>query len=1444
MAYIPLWIFFGDCLPGVEFPAETQGMQVQPSIDAAERTMHLDLQSAAWLEPEAVEQLCKNVAEATDCPVTHTLCFAPECLNAASYPWVLRKLREEVVVANGFLRGAVLAYEAGVLRLQLSETGKKVLEDAGAAQWLRRFATEHFGLQPQVELEAVAEPATEPATPQPTPQPAPPKPTPQKKERPKAAQPTSSPQGQGFEGLPFTAKSLRPIYGGAIRSRPSPIAGLDPTDGSAVVWGEVFGFKEITTRDGRKKIINFNLTDGTSSYPCKIFEEIENCEALCKHIKDGVCLLLRGSFVFDKFSGAHCLQPRAILQVEKRIQQDTADEKRVELHLHTNMSEMDGLAGVDKLVARAALWGHKAVAVTDHGVAQAFPAAMEAGEKCGVKIIYGLECYYVNDTPPVVLDAPEEGQLGFGSECVVFDVETTGLSARNDRIIQIGAVKIRGGEIVESFATFVDPQRALPDKITELTKIKGEMLVGAPKEEEAAEAFAAFCGDALLCAHNAAFDTGFFKALYRRQGKHFCRPCIDTMALAQLLLTGLKNYKLDTLAEHFGLGGFEHHRADDDARVTGRVLLELLRTARETQPACGEDLLWFNAGHLTADPRKLRMHHMILLVKNLVGLKNLYKLITQSNVRYFARKPRVPRSELLRRREGLLIGSACEAGELYRAVLEQRDDRELLRMVAFYDYLEIQPNGNNAFLLRPEKGDPPALGDEEDLREINRRIIHLGDALGRPVCATGDVHFLDPADSIFREVLMTAQGYQDASEQAPLYFRTTQDMLAEFAYLGEEAAYEVVIKNPNALAELVEEIRPFPEGTFPPSIPGADEELERLCYERMRARYGDPLPEHVAQRLEKELRSIIKNGFAVLYIIAQKLVKDSEEHGYYVGSRGSVGSSFVANAAGISEVNPLAPHYLCKPCRHSEFFTDGSVGSGFDLPPKDCPHCGAPMQRDGHDIPFETFLGFDGDKQPDIDLNFSGEYQSFAHRYTEELFGKTHVFKAGTIGTLAEKTAAFFVKKYLEQTGREASQAEIDRLAKGCEGVKRTTGQHPGGMVVIPADMEAEDFTPVQYPANDESKGMTTHFDFHALHDTILKLDNLGHDVPTLYKYLEQLTGVTIDRADVCDPELYRLFVSPEPLGVTAAEIDCPTGTLSLPEMGTPFVLQMLQDAKPRNFSDLLQISGLSHGTEVWLNNAQELIQKGTCTISDVIGTRDSIMIYLMNKGVEPKMAFQIMEIVRKGAAPFKLTEEHKKAMRANGVEQWYIDSCMKIKYMFPKAHAAAYVIAAMRLAWYKVYYPLEYYAAYMTVRGEALDTKAVLGGRSAVRARMHEIQQKGREASQKEQSTVPALQVVNEMLARGVQVLAVDIYKSHATTYLIEEGKIRLPFAALEGVGEVACRQLAKARGDGEGAYLSRDDFKRRAGISIQVMALLEELGALDALPKSRQMSMFDMLV
>jgi len=1439
MAFIPLWIFFGDCLPGVEFPAETQGLLVQPEIRLDKREMHLELQSEAWVEPAVIAGLCRGVAEATNCRVTHSIRYVPQCFDEPAWHWLLQKLREAVVVVNGFLHTTEIVWQPPELLLRTSETGKKVLEEAGAAGWIQKFVRTHFDLRAEVRIVAGEERSFDPAKPlaEPTPVIESAKPLIESLIIAEPIKPLTPSPSHLTDIAAFTAGG-KALYGGGVKEKPAAMSSLE-AGGAAAIIGEVFGLKEAKTKSG-KKIIAFNLTDDTDCVPCKLIAGAETCDALLESLQNGACALVGGVFEYDKFSKANCLRVKSASSARRALPEDDAPEKRVELHLHTNMSEMDGLADIDALAARAAAWGHRALAVTDHGVAQAFPAAMEAGSKHGVKILYGMEAYYVDDSPEAVLDAA--GPAPFDQAIVVFDLETTGLRPRKDRVIEIGAVKIQKGEIVEDFQCFVDPGRPLPTKITQLTHIEEKDLAGAPDEFTAARKFADFCGDALLAAHNAKFDTGFLRALYRRHGGEFSRPCVDTMALAQMLLPEMRNYRLNTLAEHFRVGAFEHHRADCDARVTGRVLLELMALARKNHPACASDFSWFNEGHLLIDPKKAKFYHMILLTKNQAGLKNLYKLITKSHLEHHQRRPRVPKSELIKHREGLLAGSACEAGELYQALLRGESDEKLRQIASFYDYLEIQPGGNNAFLLRPSKEDePPELDSEEELLALNRRIVELARSVEKPAVATGDVHFLDAKDAACREILQSAQGYEDSASQAPLYYRTTRDMLAQFACLGEETAYEVVVKNPNLIADQIEELRPFPRGTYPPSIEGSDQALRESCYAYVNARYGEPLPDTVARRLEKELDAIIRHDFAVMYVIAQKLVRHSEAHGYYVGSRGSVGSSFAAYAAGISEVNPLAPHYLCAGCRYSEFYTDGSVGSGFDLPPKDCPRCGAPLQRDGHDIPFETFLGFEGDKQPDIDLNFSGEYQFQVHRYTEELFGKSHVFKAGTIGTLAEKSAAFFVKKYLEKTGREMTQAEIDRLAHGCEGVKRTTGQHPGGMVIIPADMEAEDFTPVQYPANDETKGMTTHFDFHSLHDTILKMDNLGHDVPTLYKYLERLTGVPIGQADLCDPNLYQLFLSPEPLGVTAAEIGCPTGTLSLPEMGTPFVLGMLVDTRPKCFSDLLQVSGLSHGENVWLGNAQELIKDGTCTISEVIGTRDNIMLALMRKGLPPKQAFQITEAVRKPHT--RPTQEHIGIMLDYGVEDWYIDSCKKIRYMFPKAHAAAYVIAALRLAWYKIYYPLEYYAAYLTVRGEDLDTRAVLAGRGAVQARLREVEArfKRRETTQKEEDLIPMLQVVNEMLARGIQVLPVDIYLSEAAAYTIENGKIRLPFAALEGCGEKAARQMAEARNDGGGEYFSKDEFKRRTGAPAPVMALLEELGAFEGMSRSDQMSLFE---
>lgn len=1362
-----------------------------------------------------------GIRKVTLSPVYTGLELSQDCA-----PMLIRAVKENIAAANGFLDSAKFGFADGSVSLTVPD-GAQLLIDAKTPEFLERFISETFDKRVKVCINS-GKTAVTIDSPEYVEM--------QSKnvniEIPKEAPPERKKPKREYDDLPISLTNAKVIFGSRIKSKPVALKGVSIEDGNVTVWGSVFALQIRDTRDGKRKIITFNITDKTNSFTVKIFEMSQNCETLVKNISDGACVMLRGHVEYDDYIKSYCIKANSVMLIDRIEVGDDAPEKRVELHMHTNMSAMDGMTPAKKLVERAIKWGHRAVAITDHGVVQAFPEAAAAAKGSDIKIIYGMEGYFVDDSVKAFSgssDMPLDGTF------IIFDVETTGLRTGVDRLTEIGAVKYIDGAEKSRFQTFVDPERPIPQNIVELTGITDSMVAGAPKEGEAVRKFFEFCGEgSVLVAHNASFDTEVIRSACERNGIEYNYSHIDTLVLAQSLISGIKNYKLDTISNHFKLPKFDHHRADEDAGALAAIFEKLLALTAEK----GVERVSQINELIPVDPRRLPTYHIIILAKNKVGLKHLYQLITKSNLEYYYRHPRVPKSELLSHREGLLIGSACEAGQLYRAVLSGKSEEELLRIASMYDYLEIQPNGNNAFMLR--KG---TLSSEEELNEINRHIIRLADKLGIPVVATGDVHFIDESDKVFREILMTGQGFSDAAEQAPLYFRTTNDMLKEFAYLGEEKAKEVVITNPNLIADMCEEILPIPKGTYPPKIEGSDEELRRICYERIKDYYGDPIPEYVKARLDKELDSIIKNGFAVLYIIAQKLVWNSMDHGYYVGSRGSVGSSFVAFAAGISEVNPLAPHYICESCKHYEFFLNGEYGSGFDMPPKDCPNCGKPMHRDGHDIPFETFLGFNGDKQPDIDLNFSGEYQFYAHRYTEELFGKEHVFKAGTIGTLADKTAYGFVKKWMEEKGLDLSRAEQDRLTMGCVGVKRTTGQHPGGMVVVPNDMDAEDFTPIQHPADDaDSVHRTTHFDFHSLHDTILKLDNLGHDVPTLYKHLEDMTGISVMDADVCDPKLYELLTSPAPLGLTPEDIDCETGTLSLPELGTPFVRQMLMESKPKNFSDMLQISGLSHGTDVWIGNAQELIKNGTCTISEVIGTRDSIMVYLIHKGLEPGMAFKIMEIVRKGKSTSLLTDEHKKAMIDHNVPQWYIDSCMKIKYMFPKAHAAAYVIAAMRLAWYKLYRPLEYYATYMTVRGEDIDTVSVLQGRAAVKAKMKEIDEKmkTKQATAKEEGTFTSLQVINEMLARGIEVLPIDIYKSSANKYTIEDGKIRLPFSALSGCGGAAAQGLEDARNDGKGEFLSIEEVQLRSGAPKSIIAALEESGAFSTLPKTTQISFF----
>lgn len=1207
---------------------------------------------------------------------------------------------------------------------------------------------------------------------------------------------------------------------------------------NVIIEGSIYNIEPREIR-GEKYIVSFDITDLSDSTTVKFFVKKSVFDAeLSDKIKKGKYLRVQGEVQFDKYTKEIDIMAKNIMTAAAPApRMDDAEEKRVELHLHTQMSSMDGVTPVKKYIERAIAWGHKAIAITDHGVVQAFPDAMNAIGKSDLKVIYGVEAYLIDDLGSVV--TMPRGQ-SLDDTFVVFDIETTGLSKETESITEIGAVKVVDGKIIDRFSTFVNPERPIPAEITKLTGITNEMVADAPVITEILPKFLEFCQDAVLVAHNANFDTGFIRLNAERKcGIEVKNTVLDTLELSRALLPELKKHKLDIICEQLGVSLEGHHRAVNDAEATAEVFLKFIDMLVEKEIYKVDDINVFSSQ--TVNYKKLKAYHAIILAKDYVGLRNLYELISLSHIDYYFRRPRIPKSKLIQHREGLILGSACEAGELYRALLDKKPKQVIEELVNFYDYLEIQPLGNNRFMIESPKVE--SVHSMEDIIAINKQIVALGEEHNKPVVATCDVHFIDPQDAAFRKIIMAAEGFANADKQAPLYFRTTKEMLKEFTYLGEEKAREIVITNTNKIADMIEKIKPIPDDTFPPKIEGADKELRQICMDKAISIYGDPLPPIVQDRLETELNSIISNGYAVLYIIAQKLVWKSVADGYLVGSRGSVGSSFAANMAGITEVNSLPPHYICDHCKYSDFESETvkafamEEASGCDMPDKDCPVCGHKLRKDGHDIPFQTFLGFEGDKEPDIDLNFSGDYQQQAHAYTEVLFGKGKVFKAGTIGTLADKTAYGFVKKYFDAREITPHNAEIQRLTEGCTGVKRTTGQHPGGLMVVPSDHDIHEFCPIQRPANDvNSTVTTTHFDYHSISGRLLKLDLLGHDDPTVIRMLYDLTGVNPQDVPLGDPETMSLFESPKALGVTEEEINCKTGTLGIPEFGTKFVRGMLIDTKPKTFADLLRISGLSHGTDVWLGNAQTLIENGTITLKETISTRDSIMIYLINKGVEKKKSFKIMEKVRKGKG---LTEEDIADMKASDVPDWYIESCQKIKYMFPKAHAAAYVMMAFRIAYFKINYPEAYYASYFSVRAcDDFDYSCMCQGIDVARDAIREIQAKGQEATAKDKNKQTVLEIVVEFYARGFKFCPIDLYRSDAKNFLPTEEGLLPPFSSLQGLGVNAAQSIVEGRKDGE--FNTLEELKERTSLGRSLIDLLKENGVLDGIPETNQLCLF----
>ena len=1430
-------VLFSQMFPDYEPPEElrtalSQAAVAAADIDAQTASVHAVLHSDSYIPKRLLnrveEELCtayglRQLSLITTHPASELSRIEPE------------ELREMFVARNPITRaslaGAGWLWEEQKLTIHLAGNGKKELEEILPA--VQSELRERFAVPVTIEViagNALTGKALFDAT-----------------EALRFATPIQQPSvrtGAKPQHQTHQEANSEAFYGKPFKGTAVPMRNLSLDMGSVIVEGKVFNVDHKELKKRNAWVIRFDITDNSGSIRVTRFMEAGEAKPFLDHVKLGTVLRVQGKLTEDRFENDMVLKPYAMMAGSMEKRRDTATNgRRVELHLHTTMSNMDALTVTAEAVKQAAAWGHRAIAITDHGVAQSFPDAMKAASKAkvagtdeNIKILYGCEGYYVNDVDDrVVVHGSRE--MAFDEEYVAFDLETTGLSSRTDRIIEIGAVLMKNGEEINRFQTFVDPEQSLDKKIIDLTGITDEMLRGAPKIEQVLPEFLAFVAGRVLVAHNSDFDTGFIRAECARQGIAYDLTAADTLILSQNLLPQLNKFKLNIVSEALKLPDFNHHRAGDDAKTCGLIMHKLMQMLEEAHDihslqAINPAMEKLRAGGRVMD-RQAR--HIILFAKNQVGLRNLYHLISDSNLKYFRRVPRIPKSELLELREGLIIGSACEAGELFQAVLDGKSDDELKRIASFYDFLEIQPLANNRFML--EKG---IAKDEEELRNFNRTIVRLGEELGKLVVATGDVHFLNPEDEIFRHILLATKGFDDADRPNPLYFRTTDDMLREFSYLGEEKAQEIVVTNPNRIADMCETLRPVPHNLFAPKIENSVEDLKSLVYGKFHRLYGDNPPELFVKRVETELHDIISCHYDVIYMSAQKLVQNSLEHGYLVGSRGSVGSSIVAYLSGITEVNSFPPHYRCPNpnCKKTILDVPKEFNCGADLPDQDCPDCGSRMEKDGFNIPFETFLGFGGDKVPDIDLNFSGEYQARAHAYCIEMFGKSHVFRAGTVGTVAEKTAFGYVKKYLAERGKTASRAEEARLAAGCVGVRRTTGQHPGGLVVIPQENEIWDFCPVQHPADDpHSDQITTHFEYHSMEENLLKLDMLGHDDPTMIRMMEDLTGVDAKTIPLDDKKTMSIFTSSKVLGYEDDKILGPTGAVAVPEFNTRFTRGVLLDTMPTKFDFLVRISGYTHGTDVWLGNARDLITSKTATVDSTIGCRDDIMLYLISCGMPEKRSFKIMESVRKGRG---LPEGAEEEMKAAGVPDWYIGSCKKVKYLFPKAHAVAYVMMAFRIAWFKVYYPLAFYAAYFYRRSQKGGFDAVLmtHGMESVKANIDAIEN-NENATDKDEDLLTTLEVAYEYYLRGFEFLPIDLYKSEAIRFSIEDGKLRPPFVAISGLGESAAWDLVEGRKGKQ--FLSIEEVAAACPkVSKTHMQMLKDAGAFGGLPDTSQVSFF----